>query len=247
MNWQASRLRPEEAHPGSTAPARQAGLSRWGDNPGQRFLLDSKWDVILAKLSAWWIAPAGSRILDMGCGDGKEIRRFEALGCASRSLVGLDIELHRVRDAKRAHPGTPLLVGDAGRLPFAANSFDLVYQSVMISSNLELASRRAIALEMVRVVRPGGILLWYDMRLRNPLNPLTHPIRRSELIDWFRGLPGEILPITLLPPVARILAPRSLALCRLLERLPILRSHLLAIFRKPADQHPSRASPALAP
>jgi ubiquinone/menaquinone biosynthesis C-methylase UbiE len=211
---------------------RSARRNIWGDNPGQSYLLDSKWDQIRARLAAWEFAPARMLVLDIGCGDGKEVRRFETLGCRSHSIVCLDVLPRRVRDAKSAHPATPFLVGDGRRLPFATNQFDLVYQSVMTSSNLAVETRRSIAREMARVVRPGGLVLWYDMRFRNPFNPLTRPISQSELHCWFRGLACEIAPITLLPPLARSLAPLSIALCRLLERLPILRTHLLAIFRK---------------
>ncbi len=144
----------------------------------------------------------------------------------------LDLLLDRAIHGKREHPATPFLCADGTQLPFRDGQFDLVHQAVMASSVPSWLARRAIAREMVRVTRPGGLLVWYDVRYPNPLNRRIRPISRRDLQDWFGNSQSWIRSITLIPPLARWLAPLSLKLCRLLEALPFLRSHLLAVIRR---------------
>ena len=95
--------------------------------------------------------------------------------------------------------------------------------------------RRRAAAEMLRVVRPGGVILWYDVRHPNPRNRDLVPIGRREIRAVFPGCEIDFATATLLPPLARRLAPLSPVACRLLEALvPPLRSHLAALIRRPA-------------
>jgi hypothetical protein len=84
----------------------------------------------------------------------------------------------------------------------------------------------------VRVLRPGGALLWYDFRVDNPANPNVRGIGHRELEALFPGLACRVLSLTLAPPLARAVAPVSPGLARLLEGLPFLRSHLLGVLVK---------------
>jgi SAM-dependent methyltransferase len=56
--------------------------------------------------------------------------------------------------------------GDAAQLPYADESFDLVMQFMCLSSVLDSLMREQIADEMWRVLRPGGSILFYDLRPR---------------------------------------------------------------------------------
>jgi hypothetical protein len=55
----------------------------------------------------------------------------------------------------------------------------------------------------------------------------------------FPGFAMRIRRVTLAPPLARLVAPRSRLAADLLERLPPLRTHILALIRKP-DRHESQ-------
>jgi len=80
------------------------------------------------------------------------------------------------------------------------------------------------------VLGPGGVVLWYDFTL-NPRNRDTRGINRDELRVLFPGLRPRIRRVTLAPPLARLIAPRSWLAAELLERVPVLRTHLLATLR----------------
>lgn len=68
-----------------------------------------------------------------------------------------------------------LVVGDASRLPYPDGSFDLVYQATALSSMPSRAMRDRVAVEMRRVVRPGGFIVSYDFA--------WNPAHRLAIID----------------------------------------------------------------
>ena len=57
--------------------------------------------------------------------------------------------------------------------------------------------------------RPGGALLWYDLRVNNPSNSSVRKIDKTELAALFPGLAGPVQSTTLAPPLSRRLASRN--------------------------------------
>ena len=89
----------------------------------------------------------GASVLDVGAGP----RQFAAaFGAAGARYVGLDVIVGDLAAA-----ATPDVTGVGERLPFADGSLDIV----MSSNVMEHVPRPgAVAREMVRVVRPGGLV-----------------------------------------------------------------------------------------
>jgi ubiquinone/menaquinone biosynthesis C-methylase UbiE len=171
--------------------------------------------------------------LDIGAGGGDDCSRMTGVGLPRHRIVGVDLLARRLRDSRRSHPWLSVIQGDARHLPFRPGSLSLVYQSTMLSSVLDGALRKDILAEIVRVLRPGGHFLSFDTRYRNPWNPHTRPVPASELREAFAGWRLWIRSANGIPQLIRLLAPVSLALCRAVESLPVLRSHLLVLARKP--------------
>ncbi|MBI1377191.1 MAG: methyltransferase domain-containing protein [Frankiales bacterium] len=101
----------------------------------------------------------GARLLDVGGGPGYFAEAFEARGAL---YVPLDADAGELALHGRA-PGPRTVLGDGTSLPFRDAGFDVVY-----SSNVAEHVRHPwrMADEMVRVVRPGGLVflsytLWY--------------------------------------------------------------------------------------
>jgi hypothetical protein len=92
--------------------------------------------------------------------------------------------------------------------------------------------KRRAAAEMIRVVTQDGIILWYDYRVNNPWNRDVRGVKRSEIKKLFPDCRMELQRMTLLPPLARWLAPYSILGCFALEKLPLLRTHYLGVIRK---------------
>lgn len=204
-------------------------------NPGMLFMLQERQRAVLATLRRYGLLPlAERRVLDVGCGSGGDLRDLVQWGADPRRLVGLDLMADRLRGAVARSPHLHWLRGDAARLPFADASFDLVSQATLFTSILDAAVRSAIATEMRRVVRPGGLILWYDFWASNPSNRNARGIGGGEIRRLFPDCRIRLQRLTLAPPLARILAPRSLLACQLLAKLPLLRTHYLAAIERPS-------------
>ncbi|HZP58626.1 MAG TPA: class I SAM-dependent methyltransferase [Dehalococcoidia bacterium] len=97
--------------------------------------------------------PAGARVIDVGCGDGRHVRAALARGCAA---VGVDYDVATLREARDAGGGASFVVADAARLPFRDRAFD----AAVCTETLEhLPDDRAAMRELARVTRPGAPLL----------------------------------------------------------------------------------------
>jgi ubiquinone/menaquinone biosynthesis C-methylase UbiE len=170
-------------------------------------------------------------VADIGCGSGRwllEFAQWEASG-----LHGIELDPGRLQRAKERLPSADLQTGDARHLPWADNSFDLVSHFTVFSSILNDSVRKQIAAEMLRVAKPGGVVLWYDFRVNNPRNPNVRGVTAREIRELFPGCDIRLRSVTLAPPLARAVVPVSWIAALLLEKLPFLRTHYLGIIRKP--------------
>jgi hypothetical protein len=89
------------------------------------------------------------------------------------------------------------------------------------------------------VVRPGGLILWYDYHVNNPSNPDVKAVKARELSRLFEGCAIDRHRVTLAPPLARVVAPRSRSIYSLLSAIPLLRTHYLAAIRRPEPSAPT--------
>ena len=205
----------------------------WGKNAAAAFMVERKWGLIGRALGKAGFVAARARILDLGAGEGGDCARFVEIGCARERILALDLVESYARSARRARPWLNCLLGDATRLPFPGASLDLVYQSTMLSSVLDPARRSSILGEAARVLKPGGWFMSYDTRYPNPWNPHTRPLRPVEFRSAFPGWKLSQWSLTGIPQLLRLVAPWSLRACHAIETIPILRSHLLVLARKP--------------
>ena len=89
--------------------------------------------------------------------------------------------------------------------------------------------KRRVAAEMMRVVKPEGFILWYDYYVNNPWNSDVRGIKRREIFQLFPDSRIDLARTTLLPPLARVLAPYSYLGCYLLEEAA---TALYSLFRR---------------
>jgi len=173
----------------------------------------------------------GKRILEVGSGAGGELAWMRELGAKNEDLVGIDLLPDRVAAARRAYPGIRFDHGNAERMSYADESFDLLLALTVFSSILSDAMARNVAQEMARVLRPGGALLWYDVRYDSASNPNVKAVPAPRVRSLFPGLSAELHSVTLLPPLARRLGALTAAY-GLLASVPPMRSHLIGLLRK---------------
>jgi SAM-dependent methyltransferase len=201
--------------------------------PAQIFFRTIRTAVAAEMLNEALVFPrTGDRCLEVGCGAGGWLADLISWGVREPDLHGIDINALRISRAKEILPAADLRIGDATTLPWDSGRFNVVISSTLFTSVLDLGVRCLIASEIVRVLAPGGTLLWYDFAFNNPNNPHVRGISRSEVIKLFPQLSGKIRSVTLAPPLARLIVPRSWTLASLLEAVPLLRTHLLAVLIK---------------
>ena len=118
----------------------------WARTPGH----DAYWhyrDAFFALLP-----PAGGRVLEVGCGEGRVTRDLTARG---EAVTAIDASPTLVAAASARDPGGSYAVAVAEALPFADASFDLVIAYNVLMDVADMP--RAIA-EIGRVLAPGGCL-----------------------------------------------------------------------------------------
>jgi ubiquinone/menaquinone biosynthesis C-methylase UbiE len=198
--------------------------------------------MLLKRLVEEGLTPLdGKTILDVGCGEGQLLFDLVSWGARRADLAGIDLiqtrvaracaRVGRASDVGRAGPD--LRVGDASHLPWPDATFDIVHQGTVFTSILDRGMKRNVASEILRVLKPGGVLIWYDFLFNNPRNPAVSGIGAREIRALFPGCAIRLRRVTLAPPIARRLVPVSWVASLLLETLVILNTHYFAIIRKP--------------
>ncbi|SOD88826.1 class I SAM-dependent methyltransferase [Streptomyces sp. Ag109_G2-15] len=110
----------------------------------------------------------GDRVLDAGCGTGRALTPLRAAVGPSGVVAGIDLTPAMLQAAARAGRGRAgrLLLADVAALPLRSASMDAVFAAGLIA---HLPKPSENLRELVRVVRPGGMLA------------LFHPIGRAAL------------------------------------------------------------------
>ena len=205
------------------------------DNRWYREVLRAREDALLSLLESAGLRDLnGLRILDLGCGKGGWLKDLIRWGADPALLFGVDLIQERLAEARCELPDELCLALATGEaLPHPDASFDMVIQATVFSSVLDQGRREAIAREILRVLRPGGVLLWNDIRWNNPRNRRVQKVGRSEIEHLFPGCSLHLERVTVAPPLGRAVASLSVKFYRILERIPPVCSHYLGLIRRP--------------
>lgn len=118
---------------------------RWARTPGH----DAYW-YYAPSFYERIVPPPGRRTLEVGAGERRVTRDLERRGHVA---VAIDLSPTLLAHAIEADPGGTYLTADAGRLPFADASFDLV---VAYNSLMDVDDMPAAVAEAARVLEPRG-------------------------------------------------------------------------------------------
>lgn len=174
----------------------------------------------------------GKTILEIGCGNGDWVRDFVQWGATPDKVYGVDLLGDRIRAAQRLNPNIHYVTANAEALDFPDDQFDIVIFATCLTSVQDGEMKQRIAREALRVLRSDGMILWYDFRFDNPWNPDVKGIRKKEIMEMFGNCSYCFHLVTLLPPLARALAPTSWLACEILARIPFLKTHYLVVMKK---------------
>ena len=138
----------------------------------------------------------GARFLDVGCGTGRWVRRYEELEFFA---VGVDATIDMLQIARAHNTRSPLTTGLAQSLPFSNATFDCLSDITVVQHIPYELQSRALQ-EMVRVLKPGArmILLEVICGKNSEIGKDAHVFPReprdwisevehcgATLIDWF--------------------------------------------------------------
>src|SRR2546425_2518897 len=152
-------------------------------NPGHLFLVQERERRLLTLLQRHGFTLLDTyKMLEIGCGTGYWLREFIKWGARPENIAGVDLLSDRVVEAKKLCPeAVQVQCGSASALAFPSDTFDLVLQSTVFTSVLDVSMKQRIASEMLRVVKRDGCILWYDYRVNNPWNSNVRGVKRREI------------------------------------------------------------------
>ena len=234
MSISSDSLKAEESRIQAAYARRQTGDLYSRFNPATLFMAQERERFVLRLLSRHGFSRLqNKRILEIGCGTGDILRDFIKWGARPENTTGIELLPDRVSEAVHLCPkATRIDRGNAANLNFPTAHFDLVVQSTVFTSVLDLQTKKQMAFEMVRVLKPDGLILWYDYHINNPRNRDVRAVKRQEIYHLFPDSHIQLRRITLAPPIARLIAPYSWLLCYFLSKVPWLCTHYVGVIRK---------------
>ena len=188
--------------------------------------------------------------LDVGCGQGAYVERMRALGFA---VNGIDASAGQVALAARKSSESAISLGSVLDIPAKDGSCDFVYIINVLHHLASVEEQRLAFAELMRVLRPGGVLFVHEINTRNllfrfymgyifpSLNCIDEGVERWLLphklamytdaavtdVRYFTFLPDFLAPglVTLLAPLERWLEASPLR---------VYSAHYMAVIRKSA-------------
>ena len=173
-------------------------LGYYGNPPRRRDFRAAKEDFVhaLVRWSGLDQLPPGSRVLDVGCGIGGSARILAR--DYGLDVLGISIspgQIARARALTASGLSCRFAVMDALALDLSDSSFDAVWS---VEAGPHMPDKQRYADELLRVLRPGGLLAVADWNRRDPaVRPLSWLERRvmhQLLVQWahpeFASIPG---------------------------------------------------------
>ncbi|NHZ71665.1 MAG: methyltransferase domain-containing protein [Aquificales bacterium] len=127
-------------------------------NPGWRPATEVYADLVRAHL------PPDAKVLDLGCGRGGLVEQLEH---PLAQIAGVDPDELSLREHRLALPRAAAM---SDGLPFAADSFDVVFASWLLE---HLERPLSTFSQISRVLKPGGVFIFITPNTRHPLSALN--------------------------------------------------------------------------
>ncbi|MFP4009916.1 MAG: methyltransferase domain-containing protein [Spirulinaceae cyanobacterium] len=163
-------------------------LGHYGSPPQPKDFLQAKADFVheMVRWGGLDKLHPGTTVLDVGCGIGGSSRILAR--DYGFNVTGITISPQQVQRATELTPedlSAQFAVDDAMALSFPDASFDVVWS---IEAGPHMPDKAVFARELLRVLKPGGILVVADWNQRDdrevPLNAWERPVMQQLLDQW---------------------------------------------------------------
>ncbi|MDB9446114.1 methyltransferase domain-containing protein [Anabaena sp. CS-542/02] len=163
-------------------------LGHYGSPPQRKDFLVAKSDFVHEMVH--WAGldklPAGTTVLDVGCGIGGSSRILaKDYGFAVTGITISPQQVQRAQELTANGLDVKFQVDDAMALSFSDASFDVVWS---IEAGPHMPDKAVFAKELMRVLKPGGVLVVADWNQRDerqkPLNFWEKPVMKQLLDQW---------------------------------------------------------------
>jgi ubiquinone/menaquinone biosynthesis C-methylase UbiE len=152
--WTSVADKFRSADAGGLGPVLHFGAPAWFNR-----LIDKLQFRAVRRALALAEIPRNALVLDVGCGTGRWLRRYQALGFQA---TGVDATLGMLGRAIECGTTSPLIAGEACYLPFADARFDCV-SDITVVQHIPRSLQPMALREMVRVLKPGGRLILMEL------------------------------------------------------------------------------------
>jgi SAM-dependent methyltransferase len=149
---------------GTYADALERAVAFSGQDPA--FFTEVKAELLIDLARRRIGDPGRLRALDLGCGPG--LTDSYLIGSFGE-VHGVDVSAAMVEEATVLNPDAHYRVFGGSRTPYEDGAFDLSF-AINVFHHVAPPERDALAQELARTVRPGGLVAIIE---HNPLNPLT--------------------------------------------------------------------------
>lgn len=129
--------------------------------------------------------------MDVCTGTGVMLKHLIPYADTDSTIVGTDFSLPMLRYAQIHHKDTKFTQADAGRLPFADNTFDRITISFATRNINTSAHHLGKCLrEFHRVIKPGGVFI--NLETSQPTNPLIRKLVHLYVRMFIRPVGGLV-------------------------------------------------------
>ncbi|WP_421660338.1 methyltransferase domain-containing protein [Nitrospira sp. BLG_2] len=163
-------------------------LGHYGSPPRKKEFLKAKSDFVheMVRWGGLDRLPSGTTVLDVGCGIGGSSRMLaREYGFAVTGITISPQQVRRAQELTSPEVNAHFQVDDALALSFPDASFDVVWS---VEAGPHMPDKARFARELLRVLKPGGILVVADWNQRDdrriPLNVWEKPVMRQLLDQW---------------------------------------------------------------
>ncbi len=163
-------------------------MGHYGSPPRKKDFLQAKSDFVheMVRWGGLGKLPFGTTVLDVGCGIGGSSRMLaREYGFAVTGVTLSPQQVRRAQELTAPEVNARFQVDDALALSFPDASFDVVWS---VEAGPHMPDKAQFARELMRVLKPGGILVVADWNQRDdrqvPLNWWEKPVMRQLLDQW---------------------------------------------------------------